>query len=155
MPDILHHAFGGDTSIFLAPGEPVYRILFAQHFNPNMIYALIGSMLFPAQQTLQVALEIVIVAGLERQQQIETHINYCLPELKANKNIVITYVREKEQVESSTGENEHGGFFGGSETEGALMMNKFRKYFNYIEYCGPTGTVDSVVRDIRKLKTVC
>lgn len=132
----------------------VYRILFAQHFNPNLIYALIGSMLFPAQQTIQVALEIVIVASLERQLQIDTHIKYCLPNLERNQNVIITYVREKESEESSVGDVENGSFFGGTESEAMSLMRRYRNYFNYIEYCGPTGTVDSVLLDIKQLKTV-
>ena len=83
-------------------------------------------------------LEIVIVASLEKQLEMDNHIKYCLPGLENNKDIVITYLQSA-----------LGSFFGEVE-----LMNRFRGYFNYIEYYGPTGTPHSVLLEMNQLKSV-
>ena len=78
LPDIAHHVYGGDIAHLLIPGKSVWRVLFAEHFNEKMIYALIGSVTRPAQQSIVVDLDITVVtANKELVEDVRLRMSKC------------------------------------------------------------------------------
>ena len=104
-----------------------------------MLYALIGSMTSVGIQTIITGLDIVVVTPrMEDGQEMQYLISTCIPSIADSKDITINYIYGHIDDMFSS----------------ADLMNKYKGYFNYIEYYGPTGDIDSITNELNHLKEV-
>ena len=133
LPDIIHHAHNGDLALLLTPGANKIKVLFAEYFNPKMIYALIGAMKRPHLQTIVTELEIVVLTPFyELIVEIREHVSICeLVDIKfIHGHIEDIFDNPKLQKE---------------------MISQYNNFFNYIEFYGPDGGSESTSRQLELL----
>ena len=106
-----------------------------------MLYALIGAVSHSTMKELeQFEVEITIITPyLHVAQDIHKHLSACQQILPVvSKDIQINYIYDTLRNSLNTVD----------------LKNKYKGYFNYIEYYGPTGDIDSITNELNHLKEV-
>jgi len=136
LPDVAHHVYGGDMSLLLSPGVMQWRVLFAEHFNENLLYSLVGSVSRPAQQSIVVELELV---ALTPSPQVRDRIRDAMEKCALNEGVRVSVQFVEGSLEDLMKYDE-------------LTMEKYRGYFNYIEYYGGAGDAATVAAHLAYLR---